>query len=238
MNPYNVDTSDSSIRGPIVSLNILYDEMPRTSGCEKCHEVNGDDAAWCCRTMSPSMYYIEFLNVWKDVQKWSKEKKTKVIVKSIKNHLIGDLNKGCVFWDNQCSAYDNRPLACRLYAVIPEEGWDARVKTLKSRYGEDLKIRPQCNLVTPEKPITKQDEDKWFNHTSKCESRIGVSQQVINAHDDPNGSYRTFHDHILMELFEEDFLTQLSTLRLTNPSAQAVDEFVAVLMSYLENKIV
>lgn len=240
MNPYNVDTSESTLQGPMVSLDILYDEMPKTTGCEKCYEVNGDDAIWCCRTHNPSMYYVEFLKVWQDVQKWSKEERADLVIRSIKNHLLGDVDKGCVFWSGECLVYDKRPFACRMYAVIPEESWEARVANLKKRYGEDYEPRPQCDLVSVDgDPVTKEQEDKWFKHTSRCEVRIGVNPLIVKAHDEPQGSYRTFHDHILLELFEEDFLTKLSMVRLSGPSPEEVDEFVEVLeMELRKNEVI
>jgi len=72
MNPYGVKTTDGNIRGPMVALKILYEGMPQTTGCEQCHEVNGDDEIWCCKTQSPSMYYAEFLYIWEGVQQWEK----------------------------------------------------------------------------------------------------------------------------------------------------------------------
>ena len=115
MNPYNVKTNDGNIRGPLVSLQVLYEDMPKTTGCEQCKEVNGDDAWWCCRTMNPSMYYAEFLLVWEHVQNdWGKQRKAELIVRAIRNYLdVGDV-KGCIFFHNdKCNCYQNRPLACR-----------------------------------------------------------------------------------------------------------------------------
>jgi Fe-S-cluster containining protein len=231
MNPYGVDTTDGNIRGPIVSLGILYDEMPETQGCERCQEVNGDDAIWCCRTLNPSMYYIEFLKIWEKVEDWGKEKRLELILRSIKNHLTTGLAKGCVFWDDECLVYEDRPFACRMYAVIPQESWDARLESLKKRYGEDYEPKPQCDLVSVKNGelITKDQERKWFLHTARCETRIGVPPQIVKAHDNPQGSYRTFHDHILLELFDEGFLTKLSELRLQNPSMEEIDQFLEVL---------
>jgi Fe-S-cluster containining protein len=234
MNPYGISTLDANIRAPIVSLNVLYDQMPETYGCEKCHEVNGADAIWCCRELHPSMYYVEFLNIWQEVQKWNKDKRADVIVRSIRNHLIGEVEKGCIFWSGECLVYERRPLSCRIYGVIPEQSWNARIDTLKKRYGEDYNPRPQCNLVSVKGDvITKDQEDKWFKHTRNCELRIGMSPESVNAHDDPQGSYRTFHDHILLELFDEEFLTKLSMIRLSKPSITEIDEFVEVLETEL-----
>jgi len=237
LNPYGIDTRDDNIRGPIVSLGILYEEMPETQGCENCREANGMDA-YCCRSYSPSMYYVEFLKIWEEVEKWKKDKRADVVIRSIRNHLITDLDKGCVFWQDKCLVYANRPFSCRMYGVVPQESWESRLSSLRTRYGEDYKFQAQCDLVSTKSGelITKDQEDKWFKHVISCESRIGVAPAVIKSHDDPQGSYRTFHDHILLELFDEGFLTQLSKFRLQNPSPEQIDGFLEVLDVELKNK--
>ena len=49
-------------------LKVLYNNMPSTSGCEKCEEINTQNAFWCCRTLNPSMFYYEFLYIWRQVK--------------------------------------------------------------------------------------------------------------------------------------------------------------------------
>lgn len=234
MNPYNVDTSDSNIRGPLISLKVLYEGMPSTSGCENCAQINGEEAFWCCKTTNPSMYYVEFLYAWEKVQNWSKTKRIDLVVRCIENYLQNAPNKGCVFYVNGCTIYNERPFNCRVYGVIPAEGWEERINMGKKRFGDDYNPRPQCTLVTASVPITKIQEDKWFRHTRDCEKRIGVDVGVVQAHDDAHGSYRTFHDHILIELFKPEFLNSLTQLRLSNPSKDAIDAFVKILRDTLE----
>ena len=94
MNPYNIDISQSNLEAPIVALNVLYNGMPATSGCEKCAEVNGDDVHWCCQTQNPSMYYVEFLQVLKAVGNWAEDKKREVILRAVRNYLDNSLSKG------------------------------------------------------------------------------------------------------------------------------------------------
>jgi Fe-S-cluster containining protein len=216
--------TNNQVPSAIVSLNVLYDEMPKTSGCENCASEYGEDnIQWCCKSQSPSMYYIEFLNVWKEVQEhWSKGKKLNLIMRCIKNYLSNDKNKGCVFYDNGCSIYQQRPYVCRLYGVIPEETWNKRTQLLNS----DIK---QCHMVKSEKPISVDDDDEWFKHTAKCEERIGISKQTIAKHDAPGGTYRHFHDHILVEKFTPEILEMLSHFRLSNPAKDDIDKTVGLI---------
>lgn len=233
MNPYGVDTSDKNIRGPVVSLDVLYDGMPETSGCEKCEEINGDNAVWCCKTQNPSMYYVEFLKVWEEVQDWEDSAKAGVLVRCLVNYLSSEKQKGCVFYDDSCLVYHNRPFACRMYGVVPKENWDKRWEALKTREGEEFDAVPQCNLVSAEKEITAEQEDKWFNHTAKAEARVGVPPPFIELHDAPGGSYRAFHDHILLELFDEDRLKLLTEVKTTKPKKEDIDNMAEVLVEAL-----
>ena len=135
MNPYNIDLTQSNLQGPLIALDILYDGMPQTSGCEKCAEINGDDIHWCCKTMSPSMYYAEFLKVFKQVgEQWSETEKRDLMFRAVRNYLDNGLNKGCVFYDKGCTVYSVRPFVCRMYGVISQENWDKRWETLKERH--------------------------------------------------------------------------------------------------------
>lgn len=150
MNFYGIDKSDTNLRGPVTSLKILYEDMPKTSGCDQCAAINGDkDKDWCCHVLNPSMYYVEFLKVWEHVEKnWNKEKKTRLIMRAIKNYLRSDLNKGCIFYENGCSVHQHRPLACLSADTIvltsggPKPIWEIRagdfVLTHKSRYKKVL----------------------------------------------------------------------------------------------------
>lgn len=224
MNPYGIDLSQSNLEGPLVSLNVLYNGMPATSGCEKCVEINGDNVNWCCRLQQPSMYYVEFLQVLKTVgDNWPEDKKKELVLRAVKNYLDNSLSKGCVFYDSECTIYIDRPLACRFYGVISKENWDKRWKTLKERQGDSFEAKLQCILVSSEEEITPEMERKWFLHTRKCEERIGISSEIINRHDLGGGSYRTFHDHLLLEFFGEDLLSVLTQAKMTDSTEKEID---------------
>lgn len=239
MNPYGVDTTQGNLRGPLLSLDLLYEGMPETTGCEKCKEINGDQESWCCLSQSPSMYYIEFLNVWKDAQEWDQRKKTDLILRAIRNYLTTNINKGCIFFHGGCQTYTTRPFACRQYGVIPKENWDKRWAKLKEQMGEAFDAKPQCNLVSTVsgKGVTPDEEDKWFSHTRKCEERIGTNPAAIALHDIAGGSYRTFHDHLLIELFPPQFLEMLTKSRLSNPSKEDIDSTLEELRKSLDGSM-
>lgn len=236
MNPYGVDTSESNTLGPLMSLNILYNEMPATTGCGDCAKINGEDNKdWCCRKHNPSMYYCEFLKVFKLFTTWSKSKRTEFILRAVKNYLSNSLSKGCIFYKDGCQCYSARPLSCRLYGVIPQESWDRRHKILQDRYGDQFQPVQQCSLVKSKTPVTVEMEHKWFLHTKKCEERLGVVPNAISLHDSGGGSYRTFHDHLLIELFPDSILSHLTKIRLTNPTEEQIDSAINAIADLLAN---
>ena len=237
MNPYNIDLTESNLEGPIVSLTILYDNIPETSGCENCEKENPGEKDWCCKTQNPSMYYVEFLNVFKEIgDRWDDEDKTDALLGSVRSYLKNNLNKGCIFYQGGCTIYDKRPFSCRMYGVVPEKSWEKRWEALKERQQENFSAKPQCSLVSAEEEITDEMEDKWFEHIKKCEERIGVDHNTIVRHDLAGGSYRTFHDHMMIEFFPEQILGALSTVRMTDPSDEDIDSLLEELRKQLNNE--
>jgi hypothetical protein len=239
MNPYNIDTTNYNINKPIISLNVLFEHMPETTGCEKCKEINGDNSEWCCRVVAPSMYYVEFLNVWIEVQKWSKEKRLSLILRAVKNYLSNNDSKGCIFFQKECLCYTQRSLQCRLYGVMPQEVWDKRVEYVKKLFDWDKvsnafkKKTVQCPLVSctnGHKSVTETEEQKWFEHTRQCEKELGIPLDAINDHDGPKGSYRTFHDHIVLEFFDTPALNLLTRVKAQMPSDEDIQKFAETLL--------
>ena len=239
MNPYNIDITHSNLEGPLVSLNVLYDGMPGTSGCEKCAEVNGENVDWCCKTQNPSMYYAEFLKVFKEVgETWSESKKRELMLRAVKTYLDNSLSKGCVFYNEGCTVYSVRPFACRMYGVIPQDNWDQRWKTLKERQGDSFEAKPQCPMVSAETEITPSMEDKWFEHTRECEKRIGIAPETINRHDMSGGTYRTFHDHLLLEFFGEELMAVLTNARMTDSTEEEINLLIEELRKQLNEQAI
>lgn len=65
-----------------------------------------DAGAMCCKTLSPSVLYVEFLNAWINVkQNWDNEKIKTLIRRCLNSYLFPNKNRGCVFFNyenNQC----------------------------------------------------------------------------------------------------------------------------------------
>lgn len=221
------------------SLNVLYNEIPKTSGCEDCSFHYGDNIDWCCKSLNPSMYYVEFWNAWLEVKNnWPTQQRKSLILRAIKNYLSNSTSKGCIFYDGGCTIYKKRPLSCRLYGVLPKEVWQSRVKSLKERYGEEFEVKNQCHIVKSNKKITADDEQSWFEQTIALEKELQIPEEVVDAHDLPGGSYRTFHDHLLLEIFPPEYLELLTKFRLEDPSKEDIDLTVEEISKQLNNMVV
>ncbi|KKN26828.1 hypothetical protein LCGC14_0870870 [marine sediment metagenome] len=237
-NPYGIPTTNANIQAPLASLNVLYERMPKTAGCEQCQQQNGKDSFWCCQIICPSMYYVEFLNVWAEVQKWNMKKRLPIILRAIKTYLSNKDSKGCIFYDNKCLVYNQRPINCRFYGVISQSSWDKRTTALKERYkdqelSEDFQRKlTQCDLVSNDdgtECIPEDTEQRWFEHTTGCEARIGINPLTILEHDSPKGSYRTFHDHIMLEFVDTVALSQLTKIKMSLPTEEDINAFADAL---------
>lgn len=223
---YSATINEQDTIAPLVSLNILYEVMPKTRGCEQCGEINSNDLHWCCRELNPSMYFVEFLRAWNSIQQWKKSRRVEIIIRAIKSYLSNDRQKGCIFYDQGCTIYNDRPYMCRVYGIIPQSTWDRRLEVLKER--EKFNFRPQCHLVKTEndQPLKEEQDDKWFVFLQKQEKRLGIPDYVIKQHDNNDGSYRTFYDHILLTLFHPEQLSKLTELKQTKPSLDDINKTV------------
>lgn len=239
MSQYQVDLSPTNLFTPMIQLEVLYESMPKTGGCEKCEEINGNKSFWCCKYQCCSMFYCEFIYVWKYIEKhWSKTKRLDLVISAIRNYFRNDTNKGCIFFKNECLCYNLRPLSCRLYGIMPKESWREREKRINNILGDNVKIEPQCTLVktVDGSEVTVEMENQWFFRTMDIESKLGVSSNIIKLHDNPGGSYRTFHDHLLMELFSAQFLGMLTKVKLSNPSEKDINTTLEILIKTVQGQ--
>ena len=236
--------SDDRIDGIVQKLLSVYSQMPSTTGClehiNKSKEEGGC-GGWCCAKQSPQVLYSEFINTWKYILKsWSINDVVEVIERSIKNYLSQDAAKGCVFFDKEkklCKIYKTRSFNCRIYSIIPQKEFEARIKRLILEYKDkfDVMLRDQCDLVKTEngKEVTIEDTDKWWKELSKIES-ILVSKDQIN--DQAEGSYRAYHDHILLQLFHPNTLMDLTQIRL-NGTKEERQKAINVLVKSVWDKV-
>ena len=199
-------------------LKNLYSSIPETSGCmENIAKENGCGAK-CCEYQNPQVMYVEFLNTWNYViHNWKKDQVVDIVIKSMRMYLENKPTKGCVFWDSKtklCTQHQSRPYNCRVYSQTPEEEFKPRYERLKVLYEKnpDAIIMDQCKLTSTigNKPTVDGLND-IFRELNSIEQDIGIPVSLI--HDGDGGSYRTYHDHILLEMGSGPFLGRMNKLR-------------------------
>lgn len=199
------------------SLDIFYSKIPETKGCLNYigkTEQEGGCGGWCCLTQNPQVLYSEFLNTWEYVVKnFSDADFESLIERSVRKYLYPNKDKGCVFFNKDskmCSQHESRCFNCRIYGIIPEEEFKPRYERLKVIYPE---TRDQCNLISTidNKKVTKEDTDKWWIELNSIEIKMGIKPELIN--DGTNGTYRTYHDHLLLHLLSRETMAMMTEIR-------------------------
>jgi hypothetical protein len=103
-----------------------------------------------------------------------------------------------------------------LYGITPDEEFRPRLERLREQYASDptAVIKDQCNLISTvsgNKPTTATT-NAWWRALTDIEASIGIARKDIN--DGIGGSYRTYHDHILLQTCSDPVMRQLQFLRL------------------------
>ena len=205
-------------------LRDLYSQMPSTKGCLENNskpESEGGCGSWCCREQSPSVWYVEFLNAWNNIaQNWTNQQVLDLVEKSLRNYLFPNKTRGCVFWDKEsklCGHHNVRPYNCRVYGVEPEQEFNDRLVRLKVIYPN---AKNQCDLVSTESgaPVTEKQTKRWWASLKGAELFIGVPLNLL--HDNMDGSYRHYHDHVLLHLFDDHLMEQLTSIRVEGDPMQ------------------
>lgn len=210
---YNNKLSEGQIKKAIKKLKNLYSFLPETEGClENINKPNGC-SSWCCSEQNPQVSFAEFLYSWYYLSKKSKEDIFSVFSKAVQNYLSHN-NKPCIFWNTEtklCNQHLNRPFNCRIYSQIPEEEFKPRYERLKILYPNE-NTRYQCDLTRViGEALSKKDIDDYFESIKLIEKEVGVKSSLF--HDGDGGSYRTYHDHLLLYLSTDSFLSLLTKIK-------------------------
>jgi Fe-S-cluster containining protein len=225
----------------INKLNNIYKKIPKTKGClESIKKQNGCEAH-CCNYNNPSVLYVEFQNSLKNVlSNWKIDDILKLFEKAIRNYLNNSVSKSCIFWDKEsklCNQHNHRPFACQIYGITPKEEFEPKYKRLKILYKDNITavIKDQCNLIQPEDNNlpTKKDIDTWWEELKKLEIEVGFKNSDIN---DEDGTYKTFHDHLLTYFLPDKSLTELTNLKI-NGTYEQKEIAILTFMSIIKNKI-
>ncbi len=205
---------------------------------ENISKPEGGCGAWCCETQNPQLLHCEFVNAWRWVnENWDQRSVIQLIASAIRNFLMNTHSKGCIFWDKKtklCTQHETRPFNCRIYGITPDEEFRPRYEKLKVVYPE---AREQCNLIKTKdgRVVTKGQTDAWWKMLVDIEANVmGIARSRIN--DKAGGTYRTFHDHIMLALYDRDKLSVLSKMRVSDTPEQK-ERFVQLVVEAYEKKV-
>lgn len=215
----------------------VYHTIPETKGCL---DNIGGCGGWCCQIQTPQLLYSEFLLIWNYIaNKWDDDEICSLLEKCMINVISNIPSKKCVFFDEDsklCRIHKVRPYNCRIYGITPDKEFKPRYKRLKKEYKNIIGsvIKPQCLLVSTvdDAEVTTKDTDRWWKNLKKVENILGVPKKLIT--DEPGGSYRTPHDHILLYNMPDNILNSLMGIREYEDNADKL-KAIKLLMSIIEN---
>lgn len=234
---------NNKIKHGFKMLEFLYSDIPATKGCmENLEECK----SWCCFLQSCQLLYVEFLNAWKYIcNNYSIDDILNLIELCVRNYVSNNPTKGCVLWnkDNKtCNIHKKRFFNCRIYGITPKEEFDKRYAKITEQYKDNPNaiFKNQCPLVKAvdengkEIKVVQEEIDDWWLRLNQIEEYIGVDKELIN--DDIGGSYRTFHDHVLLHMMPDSIMIELEKVRLMEDK-KAKDEVSKNLIKLIKENI-
>ena len=115
--------------------------------------------------------------------------------------------------------------------ITPEEEFKPRYEKAKQTYKGIIGavVRDQCHLISicNGKKITVVDINNHWDQLINIEELIGINKKYIN--DDIGGSYRTFHDHLLLYMMPDNIMEELQKFRFSKDEKTkriAVEQFI------------
>lgn len=229
-----IETSSSKLKKKIKSLQKLYGKIPDTicNFCPKKKSVEAD----CCNHFSPPMYFVEFLSIIKELERWPAERRMELLADCYRSYLAPDIKRPCVLLDNTlCSIYMSRPFSCRMYGQYPKEEWQNRLKVVADEWGiseDEVPMNKQCgepNVTLANvklKPLTVREENDIFKEIAQIDVQIVAEFLLAEGYnydkklDFANNlvfsasTYLPFDAHFILLYSGPDNLEKLTELRL------------------------
>ena len=205
-------------------LKNLYNKIPKTK-CLNCPGKSMVEAD-CCKVFSPPMLLIEFLNIIKAIEDNPEEEKKDLYFRCFKSYLNPAYEKKCVLLNDkdQCTIYNARPFACRMFGLYEEKEWEDRLKSISLETGVDQEKMPfakQCDRVeikkkkTKVKNITKGTSDHIFKLIHYLDINIFPENLAKESAGIVMGSYTylPFDTHYLLMQIGQEKLDNLATMK-------------------------
>lgn len=221
----DVDTDDLEFFKLLGRLDSIYKQFPKTKclHCPNKESVESD----CCKTFCPPIYFIEFLNILKKIEKTAKEKSQDIydivnplIKKCVDSFLYVEDNiliKPCPALDGiNCSFYGQRPFSCRNFGLYTNIEWNNRLeKIIKATEmpKEEIPFYEQCkNIKITDKSIKSlsfEKSNKLFNDVYDLEAILFSGQKKIYRQ-----TYMPLDHHMLLLFLGEGSLEKLTDMKI------------------------
>ncbi len=122
-------------------LNEIYNKLPDME-CDRC--------GTCCTVPNPA-FIVEYLNMFRYVNKNMPEKWPRFIAGAVRYYFLElvDINQRCPFLDshNNCQVYEVRPFACRTYGLMGKRDAQGMARRNMEKLVE--KYRTEHNIELP-----------------------------------------------------------------------------------------
>lgn len=138
----------ASKAGLFDGLRRIYAGLPRTA-CEKC--------ARCCFE-SPGVFFVEYLSLLEAVAGTSEERRDELIRRAFRELFFSwiEPDRSCIFLESKrCTIYDQRPLACRIFGLVPEADRDVAEAQARLAAREEARRLSRFGIEVPEAVIRR-----------------------------------------------------------------------------------
>jgi len=134
--------------GLMKSLRRVYDEFPPTV-CEGC--------ARCCFE-SPGIFFTEYLHLLDLISKLSPPRRLELLRRSLREFFFSwiEPERTCVFLEgSRCTIYERRPLACRLFGLVPAAERDRAEAEARLAARQEARRLRQFGVEVPEAVVQR-----------------------------------------------------------------------------------
>jgi len=205
----------------------------------------------CCKVAMPQINYSEFLQILSTIYETKNiEEILDIVCTSVEYFFryeyakwgMETMVKPCMLLskEGRCTVYKDRPLSCRMYGLWPDDIYNRRVDKFEKAYAKyniqrgELPLSTQCNCVKrvdESVPLTEELIEKLYQQLNDLDKKIGTfSELQIKQRE----NYRTFHDWLLLSVYGEDGLSNLTTFIL-KANKEIMEDQIKVFKEVLKN---
>ena len=214
----NIDFTDLQTLKILGDLSSLYKKIPDTK-CLHC-PAKKNISADCCKTFSPPMFLIEFVNIYRQIEKRTKEEKLQIILSCFESFVNPALEKKCVLLSkNRCLYYEQRHTSCRLFGQYSKKEYGDRLDLLAQELdvpANEIPFHDQClNIkVDKNKNISKAESDEIFKKIRDLDVLLFPDRMMGKRIVDTTMTYIPFDAHMLASIIGYDNMEKLTDVKL------------------------